>query len=93
VKGPRGDEENKVCIDVTVLGGNGAALNERKQVPLHTLTAGIGAPIVSRADELVYLVDEHDAGLLHRGDGFLGNVVVIEHSLGLALRGWVGLRG
>lgn len=82
-KGTGCDEENEVRVDVSVLGVDGGAFDERQEVALHSFRRGVRAAVVAAAHELVDLVDEHDTTLLHRCDGLLGDVVVLHHLLRL----------
>lgn len=43
VEGAAADEEDVVCVDIPILGGHHAALNDGQQVALHTLAARISA--------------------------------------------------
>mmetsp|Transcript_49586 Transcript_49586/g.124677 ORF Transcript_49586/g.124677 Transcript_49586/m.124677 type:complete len:254 (+) Transcript_49586:40-801(+) len=86
VEGTRGHKEDLRGVHIAVLGLNGAAFDQRKQVTLHTLRAGIGAVIgrVVYAD-LVDLVDEHDSVILDRLQRLLGDHVLVEDLVGLLL--------
>jgi pyruvate/2-oxoacid:ferredoxin oxidoreductase beta subunit len=46
VKGAGGDEEDVVGVDVAVLGGDGAALDQGQQVALHALRTRVRTPVV-----------------------------------------------
>src|SRR5437588_597912 len=65
-EGPRGDEEDVLGVHRAVPGMDGRALEDGQQVPLHTLTADVGAVLAAAvvAGDLVHLVDEDDAAVL-----------------------------
>src|SRR6266481_1688919 len=65
VEGARGDEEDVVSADHPVLGRHRRALHDGQEVALHALPGHVGAvrPFPSR--DLVELVEEDDAGILH----------------------------
>ena len=81
----RGNEENKVRVDIAVLGGDRAAFNQRQQVALHPLRGGICTAVVAGRHNLVNFINEHDAALLYGGDGLLGDVEVLQQALRLGL--------
>mmetsp|Transcript_34225 Transcript_34225/g.87542 ORF Transcript_34225/g.87542 Transcript_34225/m.87542 type:complete len:345 (+) Transcript_34225:789-1823(+) len=70
-----------------MLCGHSGALNDGQQIPLHPLAAGI-RPIVPRLagdDDLVDLVDEHDAVRLRAGEGLLHHSLLVDQPLRLRL--------
>mmetsp|Transcript_108617 Transcript_108617/g.315912 ORF Transcript_108617/g.315912 Transcript_108617/m.315912 type:complete len:261 (-) Transcript_108617:704-1486(-) len=74
VERARAHEEDKVRVHVAVLGIYGGALDQRQQVALDALRACVRAAIGAAGADLVDLVDEDDAALLHGADGFLLDV-------------------
>lgn len=81
----RRNEKDEISVHVAVLGGDSRALDERQQVSLNTLTAGVGPAVVGGGDELVNFVDEDDSILLHCLDGLFDHIVVLEQLLRLDL--------
>jgi hypothetical protein len=65
-----------------VLGGDGGALDQRQQIALHTLARDVGTGTAFAAADLVDLVEEHDAVVLDRLDGFLQHLVAVEQLVG-----------
>ena len=60
-----GDEQDVVGLHHAVLGGDGAALDQRQQVALHAFARDVGAADgLAAPGHLVDLVDEDDAVLL-----------------------------
>mmetsp|Transcript_44325 Transcript_44325/g.96417 ORF Transcript_44325/g.96417 Transcript_44325/m.96417 type:complete len:312 (-) Transcript_44325:91-1026(-) len=54
-----------VSLDITMLRGNLASLDDGQQIPLYTLGGGVaGVPCSPRLTDLVNLIDEYDALLL-----------------------------
>ena len=71
-----------VGLHRAVLGRDGGALDQRQQVALHALARHVAAdPAIARGN-LVDLVEEHDAVVLHRLDGFGGELLLIEQLVG-----------
>ncbi len=65
----RGDEENVAGVHVPVRRSDGAALDQRQQIPLHALRAR-GVPLVlCRAADLVDLIKKNDTVLLRSKPG------------------------
>src|SRR3569623_1088247 len=64
MKGARGDEQDVISAHDAVLGGDGAALDQRQQIALHTLARDVGAAVFTALGDLVDLIEEHDAVLL-----------------------------
>src|SRR5690606_38673523 len=64
VERPGRNEEEVVRADDAVLRGDGAALDDGQEVPLHALPAHIGADAAALTRDLVDLVQEDDAHLL-----------------------------
>src|SRR5689334_14939125 len=79
------DEENMVRLDRAMLGVDGGALDQRQQVALHALARDIGSAQPFPAGDLVDLVEEHDAILLDRANGFLNELVAVEQLVGLLI--------
>ena len=71
VERARGDEENVVRLDHPVLGVHGRAFDDRQDVALHAFAADVGPVSALAAGDLVDLVQEDDARLLHPMDGRL----------------------
>ena len=61
----RGDEEDMVGLDHSVLGIHRRALDQRQQVSLHALAGHVRAVRFGAACHLVQFVEEHDAVLFH----------------------------
>ena len=72
------DEQDVVGLHRPVLGGYRGALDQRQQVALHALARDIGAGAALAAGDLVDLVEEHDAVVLHRMDGVLDGGVLVD---------------
>ena len=69
VERARRDEEDVVGAHHPVLGIHRRTLDDRQDVALHALAADVGAVAALAAGDLVDLVDEDDARLLHALDG------------------------
>mmetsp|Transcript_10140 Transcript_10140/g.23929 ORF Transcript_10140/g.23929 Transcript_10140/m.23929 type:complete len:397 (-) Transcript_10140:182-1372(-) len=85
MEGAGRNEQDVVRVDIAVFGADGRPLHQGEKIALHTLGAGIGAlghGILGRAD-LVDLVHEDDAGLLHGGDGLLLQIDRLQQALQL----------
>jgi hypothetical protein len=78
MEGARGDEQDVVGADGTVLGRHLRALDQRQQVALHALAADIGTLAVGAGGDLVDFVEEHDAVLFDRFDGKLHHLVLVD---------------
>lgn len=77
MEGARGDEEDMVGLDRPVFRRDGRAFDQRQQVALHALAADVRPAHVGPGADLVDLVDEDDAVLLHRLErGGLHHLVV-----------------
>ena len=63
-----GDEEDVVGLDHAVLGVDGRAFDDRQDVALHAFAADVGPVAAFAPGDLVDLVDEDDARLLHAID-------------------------
>ena len=63
----------------TALGGYRSTLDQRQQIALHAFAADVGAagPLASDRD-FVDFVDENDAVVLGRGDGFAHDLVFVQ---------------
>ena len=64
MEGTRGDKQDVIGTHHAVLGGDGAALNQRQQVTLHAFARYVGAHGFRTPRDLVELVDKDDAVLL-----------------------------
>lgn len=71
-----------VGLDHAQLGVDRAALDERQQVALHALAGNVGAAGVAALGNLVDLVDEDDAVLLHRLQGAGLEVFFVDQARG-----------
>ena len=78
----RGDEQDVVRAHHAIAGGDGAALDERQQVALHAFPGHIDAMRLGAAGDLVQLVQEDDAGLLHGVDGVRLDLVFVHQPHG-----------
>ena len=66
-----------------MLGGDGGAFDQRQKIALHALAGDIAAAAVFRARaDLVDLVQEHDAIVLHRLDRFAQDRVIVDELVG-----------
>mmetsp|Transcript_108616 Transcript_108616/g.315907 ORF Transcript_108616/g.315907 Transcript_108616/m.315907 type:complete len:331 (-) Transcript_108616:269-1261(-) len=82
------DKEDVVRVHVAVLRVDCRPLDERQEIALHALGAGVRrahAPKVARATDLVDLVDEHDAVRLDGRDGLLLHVIHVDELFKLHL--------
>ncbi len=82
MEGARGDEEDMVGLHRPVLGRHRGALDQRQQVALHAFAADIGALALGACADLVDLVEEDDAVVLHRIDGLLHDLLLVEELVG-----------
>src|SRR6266852_5432244 len=80
------DKEYMVGFHHSVLGGDGSALHEREQVPLHALARNVGADRLPAVRDFVDLVEKHDAVLLDVGKR-LGTQVLVVHQASRLLVG------
>ena len=78
VKSARRDEQDVVCFHSTVFGRYSRSLDQRQKVALHALAADVGTLAFGARADLVDLVEEDDAILLHGIDGLLNDLVLIE---------------
>mmetsp|Transcript_24383 Transcript_24383/g.76469 ORF Transcript_24383/g.76469 Transcript_24383/m.76469 type:complete len:539 (+) Transcript_24383:104-1720(+) len=86
VEGAGGHEEDVVRVHVAVLlQADGAPLEQRQQVALHTLVAGVRAAVLARVADLVDLVDEDDAVLLGGAHGLAHDVRAVRELFHLQL--------
>ncbi len=76
-----GDEQDVVGADHAVLGVDGGAFDDRQDVALHAFAADVRAVAAFAAGDLVDLVDEDDARLLHPLDGRGGHRVHVDQLL------------
>ena len=76
----RGDEQHVVGLDHAVLGADGAALDQRQEVPLHALARHVRAHGLGAAADLVDLVDEDDAVLLRVRDRAGLELLLVDHA-------------
>ncbi|MCY1512478.1 hypothetical protein D9M68_469390 [compost metagenome] len=76
-----GDEQDVVGLHHAQLGVHRAALDQRQQVTLHALAGDVGAAGVGALGDLVDLVEEDDAVLLHRFQGAALEVFIVDQAL------------
>ena len=69
MKRARGDEQNVVGLDHSILGRNRRTFHQWQQISLHTLTRDIGATGLAAFGDFIKLVDEHNAVLLSLNNG------------------------
>ena len=73
-----GDEQNVIGAHHAVAGGDGAALDQGQQIPLHPLPGYVGPQGFGAPRYLVDLVEKHDAGLLDGSDGLRFHLVLVD---------------
>src|SRR5262249_51518895 len=81
VKGAGSDEQDVIGADHAVFRVHGRAFDDRQDVALHALAAHVGPVRALAACNLVDLVDEDDAGLLHPLDRRAGDAVHVDQLL------------
>ncbi len=77
------DEQHMVGLDRTIFGRNLGPFDQRQQIALHAFTADIGADPFRTGADLVDLVDEDDAVLLHHLDGAAHHFFLIQELVAL----------
>ena len=82
MEGAGGDEEDVVGLYRAVLGGHHCALDQRQQVTLHALAGHIPASAAIAGADLVDLVEEDDAGILHEADGLAHDLLFVQQLVG-----------
>ena len=82
VERARRNEQNMVGLHRAVLGRDGGAFDQRQQIALHALARHVAAHAALARANLVELVEEDDAVLLHRLDRFQHQLVLIEQFVG-----------
>ena len=83
MEGARRDEENVVGLHGSMFGADRGALDQRQQIPLHALARHIRAAAIFASADLVDLVEEDDAVVLHVANRLLHHLVLIEQLLAL----------
>ena len=80
MKGAGGDEQDVIGFHRAVAGAHRRALDERQQVALHALAGDIAAARsgLGAGADLVDLVEEDDAGVLHHGAGLGDDPFLVE---------------
>ena len=82
VKGAGGDKQDVVSLDHAVLGGHGAAFDQRQQVSLYPFTGHISAAAFTTLGHLVDFIQEDDAVVFHCIDGLHLEFVLIDEARG-----------
>src|SRR5437016_4571767 len=72
------DKQDVVGLDRAVLGRDRGAFDQRQQVALHAFARDIAAAAAVAHADLVDLVEEHDAVVLDRVDGFQHQLVAVQ---------------
>src|SRR6266481_858500 len=85
VKGAGGDEQDVVRPDHAVLRGHRRALDDRQEVALDPLPRDVGPVGAFPARDLVELVEEDYAGVLHPANGLAHRFVHVDQLLRLLL--------
>ncbi len=92
VERARGDEQDMVGLHRAMLGGDRGALDQGQQIALHAFATDIGAAHFGAPGDLVDLVQEHDAVVLHGADGLAGDALLVQKLVGfLAQQHLIGL--
>ena len=82
MEGARTDEENVIGLHGSMLGGDRRPLDERQQIALHPFAGDIGADPLVPGGDLVDLVDEDDAVLLHGLDRRADHHLLVKKPVG-----------
>jgi hypothetical protein len=85
VEGAGGEEEDVVGAHHAVLGRDRRPLDDRQQVPLHPLAGDVRPAAAFAPGDLVDLVEEDDAALLHPVAGLPGHLLAVDQLVGLLL--------
>ena len=86
VERARGHKQDVIGADHPILGVDRAALNEGQQITLDALARHVRAVHALAPSDLVDLIDEDDAGLLHPAHGFPHHRLHVHQLVGLFLR-------
>ncbi len=85
VKGSSGDKEDVIGANHAVFCVDGGAFDEGEQVALYAFAGDIGAVGGFTSGDLVDLVEEDDAGLFDALECVFGDLLHVDHFLGLFL--------
>ena len=78
VEGARGNEQDVVGLDRTMLGRDRGAFNQWQKIALHALAADVGPLAFGACADLVDLVEKHDAAVFDSVNGILDDLFLIE---------------
>ena len=79
------DEQDVICLYRAVLRVNDASFNDRKDVPLNSLSRHVGSVIVVAVRDLIDLIYEHDPVLLGILECLVSDLIHVQKILSLLL--------